>query len=101
MSCLLFVPRLRQPQHAISQRPKLPWPESYRYQTPLRIPEPEYRLARLAVLADREDAGDINEAAGGLAVGALLLSSHEGMVGSRWLGRQAPTHESVAESQGR
>ena len=54
------------------------------------VAEPEYRLPGLAVLANRENAGDIDEAAGGLAVGALLLSSHAGMVWPRRPGRQAP-----------
>ena len=55
----------------------------------LRVLEPEDRLSRLAVLADRDDAGDIDEAAGGLAAGLLLLSSHASMMGRGRLGRQA------------
>jgi hypothetical protein len=42
-----------------------------------------------AILADRDDAGDIDEQAGGIAVGALLLGSHAGMMWRGSWGRQA------------
>jgi hypothetical protein len=78
---VLVGPRLSQPQHARSQRPELTWLEPNSHQAALRVPEPEDRLSCVPVLADGDDAGDIDELAGGLTTGALLLGScHEAMV---------------------
>ena len=58
-----FFPRLRQPQHPISKRPKLPWPEPYSHQLAICVAESQDRLPRLAIRTDGDDAGDIDQAA--------------------------------------
>ena len=55
--------RLRQPQHAVGQRPELRWPQSHRDQAALLGAEAQHSLTGRAVATDGDDAGYVDQEA--------------------------------------